>query len=297
MTRAFAVIDVDHWPPAGEEQLGTKPKQWLAHPETGDLWLWKESTWNTGRDGRRYRKGDDWAERIACEVGRALDLPVARVELAAPGELPGVISRRFLTVPQVLVHGNELLPISDPTDRTGYTADAVARVLAGVEPPRSHPSLSTAMDWFVGYLLLDALVGNTDRHIENWGVVRTGSVARLAPSFDHASCLGFLLSDVERDERLNARDENRTVRAYAARARTKFHGRPHPVTAVQSALPHATASARRHWTDAALVLTSIDDLLGTVPDSRMSGLARDFAAELYQENFACLSQAVRKLSS
>ena len=33
------------WEPAGEESLGTKPKQWLRSP-TGDRWLWKEATFN-----------------------------------------------------------------------------------------------------------------------------------------------------------------------------------------------------------------------------------------------------------
>jgi len=44
------------------------------------------------------------------------------------------------------------------------------------------------------YLILDALVGNTDRHHENWGLVLWTRddqwYGKVAPSFDHATSLG-----------------------------------------------------------------------------------------------------------
>ncbi len=64
------------------------------------------------------------------------------------------------------------------------------------------------------YLVLDALIGNTDRHHENWGFLgqvlvnidEVSEAARLvkqggydiAPSFDHASSLGRELPDEKR---------------------------------------------------------------------------------------------------
>ncbi len=53
------------------------------------------------------------------------------------------------------------------------------------------------------YLVLDALIGNTDRHHENWGILRWRDGDRwrgfVAPSFDHASSLGRELLDERRD--------------------------------------------------------------------------------------------------
>lgn len=47
--------------------------------------------------------------------------------------------------------------------------------------------------------MLDALVGNTDRHHENWGLVFWPTDAErypsVAPTFDHASSLGCELQD------------------------------------------------------------------------------------------------------
>jgi hypothetical protein len=54
--------------------------------------------------------------------------------------------------------------------------------------------------------MLDALIGNTDRHHENWGLVLQGTSdhqdLRLAPTFDHASSLGRNETDERREARL-----------------------------------------------------------------------------------------------
>lgn len=57
----------------------------------------------------------------------------------------------------------------------------------------------TAYDQFCGYLILDALVANRDRHEENWAVLRDlGGQVTLAPSYDHGNSLGFNLEDRRR---------------------------------------------------------------------------------------------------
>ena len=69
-------------------------------------------------------------------------------------------------------------------------------------------------------MVLDALIGNTDRHHQNWGILRRvrpdGSVEHeVAPSFDHASALGRNVPADERERRLR---EN-TVLNYARKGR------------------------------------------------------------------------------
>ena len=54
---------------------------------------------------------------------------------------------------------------------------------------------------FADYLVLDALIGNTDRHHENWGLLmkQVGDHLQgiLAPTFDHVSALGRELLDTK----------------------------------------------------------------------------------------------------
>jgi hypothetical protein len=54
---------------------------------------------------------------------------------------------------------------------------------------------------FASFLLLDAWVANQDRHDQNWAVLHPAARSaelRLAPSYDHASSLGFNLTDARR---------------------------------------------------------------------------------------------------
>ncbi|WP_293077859.1 HipA domain-containing protein [Okeania sp. SIO3B5] len=78
--------------------------------------------------------------------------------------------------------------------------------------------METAIETFVGYLLLDAWIGNTDRHHENWGFIMNDSVS-LAPTFDHASSLGRELLDSEKQKKIN----NQVVKNYAAKSRSAMY--------------------------------------------------------------------------
>ena len=289
----FAEIDISAWTPNGFEPLGTKPKMWLIEPMTEQLWLFKEATSNSRADGSAYRKGDDWAERIATAVAAELGLPVADTELALVDRgddiAYGTVSKKVLSDAETLIHGNELLADigmggTSTRDRTGYTLAAVQTALGGIAPPSGGEQL-TAWEWFVGYLMLDALIGNTDRHQENWAVIEKGD-RRLAPTFDHASCLGFLLDDAARESHLTTNDQNQTVTAYAGRARSKFEGSAHPCDIAHLGLGMVKPSVQSHWLQRAERLPSLRPIIDQVPDQRMSDAAREFAAEMFDANRA-----------
>lgn len=289
----FAEVDISGWTPDRIEPLGTKAKMWMVDPATQDAWLFKATTSNTRADGSAYLKGDDWAERVATEVATRLGLPAASTELAYKGidgeRSLGVISKKVLSDSETLIHGNELLADvgvigEGARDRQGYTLDAVRRALDGVLPPLGDGSLS-AWEWFVGYLVLDALIANTDRHQENWAVIENGG-RRLSPTFDHASCLGFLLDDTDREARLTTKDRNRAAPSYAARARSKFQGSPHPCDVAQASLAMVSAEVREHWLGRVELVPSLQPVLDRVPAHRMSPSARRFAAEVFALNRA-----------
>jgi hypothetical protein len=292
-------VDISTWEPADEEPLGTKPKQWVRSP-ANELWLWKQSTMQRDERHGPYRKGDDWSEVLAGRIGEALGIPVAQVELAERSAEYGVISRTVLNDSrETLVHGNELLAEAgigrgDPRDRTGYTVEAVAHVLRGAGPPTPSEILPAAFDWFAGYLVLDALVGNTDRHQDNWATIRGPGGERLSPSFDHASCLGFQLSDEERLERLDGRG-NRTVEAYAGAARTKFEGNPSPIDVAVAALSDVNPDVRSCWKRLVDGAPELAELMSGIPAERMSEASRRFAEALYGDNHASLSHRLRRM--
>ena len=290
----FAEVDISSWRREGHEPLGTKPKMWLVDPTTEFDWLFKAATFNKRSDGSTYRKGDDWAERVATALGEAIGLPVAHTELAlvyAGDEIDyGIVSRKVLAVDESLVHGNELLAEAGVVgahakDRSGYTLESVRFVLEPVAPPVEGSGL-TAWDWFVGYLVLDALIANTDRHQENWAVIEANGGRRLAPTFDHASSLGFQLSDEERTERLATNDHLRQIPSFAGRARSRFEGNPHPCNVAAQALDMVAAPVRKYWLEKCRQIDTLEPITARVPTTRMSETARVFADHLFAANRA-----------
>lgn len=195
----FPVITITPEQVKSQETLGTKRKFWLLRPataETSGRWLFKFSQAGTGQH---------WAEKIAACVASALAVPHAEVELASFDGHVGAISRNFLSDHHELYHGNQAMPGASPDydpqkrySQSSHTFDNILRALDATLLDNAEQ----AKKQFATYTLIDALIGNTDRHHENWGIVRRpvqeerGSwEADLAPTFDHASSLGRELAD------------------------------------------------------------------------------------------------------
>jgi hypothetical protein len=119
-----------------------------------------------------------------------------------------------------LIHGSEVLAGRvlgyKRLKRWRQSNHSIKNIITAVEntfPVRQRiPQLRT----LAGFIVLDALICNTDRHHDNWALLRGPgprgkTVHSIAPSFDHASSLGRELRD-ERRKSMLARD---TVERYA----------------------------------------------------------------------------------
>jgi hypothetical protein len=193
----FAIVEIEVTWLRSDEQMGSKSKCWVDVPGDTEPWLFKYS-----RESAGQITGEHWAEKVGAEAAALLGVPHAQVELARLDGAWGAISRRFDALAKddtELVHGNDILAGCV----TGYDRDkqhqqsdhTLSNVIRGIhavftEERARHDALVA----FAGYLVLDALILNTDRHHENWAVLRRTSMADgihqcMAPSFDHASCL------------------------------------------------------------------------------------------------------------
>ncbi len=71
-----------------------------------------------------------------------------------------------------------------------YTLDIVVKAIK--DYVNKHPEASNLWDQFFELLTFDALIGSTDRHYYNWGVLEKaddGKFLRLAPAFDNGVSL------------------------------------------------------------------------------------------------------------
>jgi hypothetical protein len=154
---------------------------------------------------------------------------------------------------------------------------------------------------FAEYLMLDAIIGNTDRHHENWGILRRKIknkwYSRLAPTFDHASSLGReLLDEAGPKCRRNILEQN-TISAYAERAPGAIYWSAadrkglSPLEIVRQGSqrwPHIFQPALRKIPQ--LTRTKIENIVERIPPDWMTPLARLFAVELMCYNLVKVIQ-------
>jgi hypothetical protein len=299
----FQIVQVNSARAEALEPLGTKRKFWYTD-ERGRRMLFKAEERGTG---------EDWAEKLACELCRLLGLPHVQYELAieSDGRKPGVVCETCAPPPTALVLGNQLMLAVDPRypSQIGrkykvreHTVEAVSEVIQLLEPPPPQwlenvpQGIDSALGVFIGYLMLDAWIANQDRHHENWGVLfdltkPTRPQLALAPTFDHGASMARNLSDVERKDRLTTRDEKRQIGHFVRRARSAFYGMnaaDKPLTTIEAwrAFSQKSPEASTIWSERLRLIAEpdIQTLLAEVPPNRMSSIGRDFTSRLLNEN-------------
>ena len=284
MPEPFQILEVASATRSDVEQLGSKPKFWFKHE--GSNWLFKEA---------RANSGEDWSEKIASEIASLLGLPTHHAELATWEGKRGCAVKSFLTSnSSVLVHGNELLAgvitgyeKEKQRGQSDHTFDNIVRVIEKLFPSEKLRRENAFR--MVGYLVFDALVGNTDRHHQNWGILVQASEEstsspsfslKLAPTFDHASSLGRELTDEGRERYLRDGAVERYIRRGKGGIFEHGHAK-HGMSplAVAQMLAQRYPEFFRPWQTrvANLWEATLSDLLQRVPGDRITQLGRDFS--------------------
>lgn len=275
------------------EQIGTKFKFWYRDGQ-------RRTLFKQGRPGT----GENWAEKVCAEIASLLGLPHAPYELAVWRDMHGVITPTFVPEDARLVLGNEIMARIVKGYEQTATYNAREHTLSTVLTIMSLPKLGLPLDYdapapilrpvdvFLGYLLLDALVSNQDRHHENWAVISwSGRGITLAPTYDHASSLGRNELDDNRLRRLTTRDRGDSVEAFCERARSAFYPRApgaKPLTTFNAFAEGAAghAEAAKYWLQRLgdMSLVQCEAILANVPESEMSQTASRFALKMLEVN-------------
>ncbi|MBD2180460.1 HipA-like protein [Planktothrix sp. FACHB-1355] len=297
MGSVFPIITVPPDAPEYDEPIRTKEEEafWF-HEQNLGLCLYKEARLNTG---------EDWAEKIASELCTFLRLPHAEYDLATYNGKRGTISRSFVPEGGTSIVGIEVLArlVPDyPTnarDLSRHTIDIVFNALndSSVQLPMDWTppeGIKTAVDVFVGYLLLDAWVGNSDRHHQNWGLIQYKGLSAkvqttyLAPTYDHGSCLGRELPDEKRLLKLN----NGSVEGYVTKCPSYFYAkvegdkRKLKTFEVFREVAGRYPDAASVWLEylAKVSLSDTLDLFRRIPSDRISETAIKFAQKVLELN-------------
>ena len=295
MPNYYSIIEVKPEWMLDQESMGSKEKFWYRNPEA-------EPPTNFLFKYPRPGSGEHWSEKIAAEVARCLDIDRANVELAIFQGAPGSATESFTQNRLGLLHGNQLLELTvqgyDPERRYRQTFHTLENIWQMLDQAFAEPDdVRNAKLRFAEYLILDAVIGNTDRHHENWGLLyRRTEVdlwVRLAPSFDHASSLGRELSDTRRDRVLT---EGR-VGAYSERAPGGIYwsaddrNGPSPLELVRRAVRVYPDYFRPGLLKLEMLTeNNIMEIVNRIPADWMTDSQRFFAVALMQYNLEQLSE-------
>ena len=297
MSDLYPIIEVTRESVRESEDMGSKDKFWYLHPkvEEGD-WLFKYPRRNTG---------EHWAEKIAAEVAALLGIQHARVELAVFEEDKGSVTKSFSQEGQELIHGNQMLARAvhgyDRRRRFHQSSHTLANIWQVMDRIFvESEDAEQAKLYLAEYVILDALIGNTDRHHENWGILRERKDDHwegfVAPSFDHASSLGRELQDTRR-ARILAEDR---IGDYVEKGRGAIYWLeddrrgPSPLELVRRATRNYSDLFRPALTKLEkLDERSVDNLVNRVPSDWMPPSARKFAIALMCYNLEQLQELLR----
>lgn len=188
---------------------GTRQKVVLKQTKWGKVYFMAKS----------YNKdiGELRSELCASTVGRVFKFPVQKtwycilpkLKMFSP-HLYGVLVQldvrrrniKYITRNQFkenLIHGEGLIGFVDknftklkslPEKRRAYTLDLVIKALRNYV--NKNPKARIVWEQFFELLVFDALIGGTDRHYNNWGILEkadNGEFIRLAPAFDNGVSL------------------------------------------------------------------------------------------------------------
>ncbi len=172
-----------------EEALGTKEKAWVhgvpGLPE-GRRYLWKAS---------KVWSGNHWSEYLASHLMLALGVPAHETLLARWDGVWGVLCGDVReNDDEELVHGADILVDHRPGGAAyqrelNYPPQYQVGIVLDCLDERVGPEAAQGL---ARQLVIDCWLRNSDRHHENWAILRrAGDSSRvsLAAAFDNASCL------------------------------------------------------------------------------------------------------------
>lgn len=282
----FESVDLTGWLLDRDEPAGENEKTWFRDPTAPDhRWIYKPN--------RQHRsEHEDRSELVASILAEQFGIPAADVRLARLPGSRGCLSRNVVcdednALEHASLYLSEFVTNFDPRakDSKGHSQEWIRTILMQLEPPIGalRKGLS-ADDWFAGYLIFDALIGNTDRHSENWAIEITPKGAmHLAPSYDHATSLGVTTRGQRLEKLLSSEDQMRQFASRATAHRFEQRSKTSLVDFAAHFLAGCSVEAQDHWKN---TVSQFNVEAATLPieESKMSAGATRLASMIVSTN-------------
>lgn len=133
------------------------------------------------KDG--YNVSEAVSEKISYEIAKVLEYDCAKIELAKDyNNTLGVLNYLFIDGNNA-VHEDAItyLNLKNESRKNFYTISNIKKVLDSLD--------KSLFNSFIKIMIFDALIGEQDRHEENWGIEKIGNNYKLAPLYDNGCSL------------------------------------------------------------------------------------------------------------
>ncbi len=162
-----------------------------------------------------------FSEYIGCKIAKSMELPVQEVFLAKYSNEDKSKEWTVCGCKDLCGNGEMLSEIEDQNlgsidvkyNLTFPSAEAIFDRLAKKGFDRDEVST-----FYYDMFILDAFIGNTDRHNGNWGIIanaETEANARISPIYDCGSSLSPMVSDIEIEQQ-NLKGGDSAIDKFAA---------------------------------------------------------------------------------
>ncbi len=151
--------DVSNWELV-ERSTGTKAGVWLVHPDSRRRALVKTPKF---RAAGNFFEGELVGEYFSAQVGQVLGLPVPEVDIVCYKGIACPLVWDFRPRRFALIEGCDLTNTRGEKSPLSFQ-EVLDAICLGV-------SVDEASRHLVWMICFDVLIGNTDRHQSNWGIV------------------------------------------------------------------------------------------------------------------------------
>lgn len=118
-----------------------------------------------------------------------------------------VVMKDFTSENDIFVPFNDVGDSSLDVDKERYQY-SYSDIMGMLEANRKLTHVEETIDVFWDMFVMDAFLGNFDRHGSNWGFLKCGDRYRMAPVFDNGSCLfPKLVTDEQCREVMDSQEE------------------------------------------------------------------------------------------
>ncbi len=169
------------------EGSGRSEKIWLVNPENKDIGLFK---FPKSTDTTEYL-----SEKIAADIAKLIDIECAEVEIGKYEKRIGSLSYRINKDDEILVEGIQLINKYYPNYRPEILYDGENKEYYSLEMILNSLKEYKFQRDFLKIPLFDFLIGNTDRHQNNWAILKKDEEVKLCPLYDNGSSLCCYITD------------------------------------------------------------------------------------------------------